>query len=136
MNKDKMELEEAIKTLKIVANKLDQPFKFAIETVLQELENLKEEYRQYREIICVTGGKDIDDITATQYVIIQREGYLRGRKEEQEKAREYILELQKNSIPKKVIEDELKKCEKSYSENLSFTGMSVILKMKKLLEEK
>ena len=34
-----MELEEAIKTLKIIVKKSDQPFKFAIETVLKELEN-------------------------------------------------------------------------------------------------
>ena len=37
--KNEMELEEAIKTLQIIANKSDEPFKFAIETVLQELEN-------------------------------------------------------------------------------------------------
>lgn len=79
----------------------------AIETVLQALENLQEEYRQYREFIAVTGGKDVDDITATQYVKIQREGYLRGRKEEQEKAKECILRLQENSISKKEIENKI-----------------------------
>ena len=64
--------------------------------------------RQYREFIFATEGKDIDDITATQYVRIQQEGYLRGRKEEQEKAKQFIEE---NSIPKKKIEDKIKEYE-------------------------
>ena len=46
MNEDKMELEEAIKTLKIVVNKSDQPFKFAIETVLQTLEKLQKHCKE------------------------------------------------------------------------------------------
>ena len=48
---DKMKLEEAIKTLKIIANKSDQPFKFAIETVLQALEEVTEERNDYRSQI-------------------------------------------------------------------------------------
>lgn len=74
----------------------------AIETVLQALENSQEECRQYREFIAVTGGEDVDDITATKYMTIKREGYLQGRVEEHEKAMQFIKE---NSIPKKKIED-------------------------------
>ena len=86
----------------------------AIETVLQAFENSKEECRQYREFIIATGGKDIDDITATQYVSIQREGYLRGREEEREKAKQFIEE---NSIPKKKIEDKIKELKDKIKQN-------------------
>ena len=126
MNKDK-ELEEAIKRLdkliELRKNKCGEikfdscicetrdletvlqalnNFIFVIEEMTQALENSQEECGQYREFIAVTGRKDVDDITATKYVRIQREGYLRGRKEEQEKAKQFIEE---NSIPKKKIED-------------------------------
>ena len=121
----KMDLDESINNLKRLVelrkNKCGE-IKFDtcicgtkdLETVLQELENLKEECRQYREFIIATGGKDIEDITSTQYVRIQQEGYIRGRKEEQEKAKQFIEE---NSIPKKKIEDKIKELKDKIKQN-------------------
>ncbi len=122
-----MDLEKAIKQLKdliidresFIQNDSDHDDVFlkdkkAIETVLQALEKLKEECRQYREFIYVTGGKDIDDITVTQYMQNQQEGYLRGRKEEQEKAKQFIEE---NLIPKKKIEEVKSKYKEKYKKH-------------------
>ncbi len=106
MNEDK-ELEEAVKRLNHVGG-ISFEVHEAIKTVLQRLKKSKEECRQYREFIFVTGGKDIEDITATQYIKIQQEGYLRGRKEEQEKAKQFIEENLKTKKKIKEILEELK----------------------------
>ena len=52
-----MELEEAIKTLQIIVNGSDEPFKFAMETVLEELKNsipkkkLEDKIKAYEKLI-------------------------------------------------------------------------------------
>lgn len=61
-----------------------------------ELEQEKEKCKKLSEFIAVTGGKDIEDITATKYMKIKQEGYLEGRQYEQQNAEEIIRQEIKN----------------------------------------
>ena len=111
----------------------------------QELENSQEEYRQYkelcrqfREFIYVTGGKDVDDITATKYMTIRREGYLKGRTEEHERA---IQSIKENYIPKKKIEDKINKLDleidEEYEKSMAYHQLVYArCVLKKILEDK
>jgi len=56
-----------------------------------ELEQEKEKNKAFYDFIMFTGGKDIKDITATEYIKIKQEGYLEGRQEEHQKAKEIIM---------------------------------------------
>ncbi len=56
-----------------------------IETLLQYIDQLEQENKQYKEFITEANGKDIKDITATEYMKIKQEGYIQGRIEEQDK---------------------------------------------------
>lgn len=95
MNKDK-ELEEAIKTLKIIANKSDQPFKFAIKTVLNYINIL--EKATDNKYCYVAGGRTLYSRLKELKKEDLIKAYLRLRNE----INQYIKE---NSVPKKKIEE-------------------------------
>lgn len=65
----------------------------------------KEKSQKLNEFITATGGKDIEDITATKYMQILQEGYLKGRQEEHEKAEEIIMNdyISKDKIKEKYL---------------------------------
>ena len=67
----------------------------AIETLLQYIDQLEQENKQYKEFITEANGKDIKDITATEYMKIKQEGYIQGRIEEQDKLIKCINKLNK-----------------------------------------
>ena len=72
-----------------------------LKTVLNLITKLQKENELLNEFIFVTGGKDIPkDITATRYVRILQEGYLKGKQEEREYAKKYFNELQEESKEK------------------------------------
>ncbi len=93
----------------------------AIEILLQYIDQLEQENKQYKEFIFVTGGKDIENITATQYMKIKQEGYIQGRIEEQDKLLKCINKQNKiiDEIIKSWKQDDARSIEelKKYFEN-------------------
>ena len=152
-------LEEAIKTLKVTKNVTNNyRIQEAIETVLQALDNsisteeynkIKEENEMLREYIIV--ATNLDEMTATRYAEIQKEGYFKGRAEGQQKAEQIISN---NYISKQLIKEEIKELERELKEieKLQFNDyyeyiqtstqtkiiclQSIIIKYKELLERK
>lgn len=68
---------------------------------IKELEEEKKALHEYLSI-----ALNLDEMTATKYINIQREAYIRGRAEEQQKAEQIIYE---NYIPKQDVIDEINK---------------------------
>ena len=93
-----MKLEESIKTLKIIANKSDQPFKFAIETVLDYINIL--EKATDNKYCYVTGGRTL----YSRLKELEKEDLIKAYLRLRNEVNKYIKE---NSIPKKKIEDKI-----------------------------
>ncbi len=109
-----MELEEAVKTLQIIANKSDQPFKFAIETVLDYINIL--ERATDNKYCYVKGGRTLYSRLKElekEYLI---KAYLRLRNE----VNKYIKE---NLIPKKKIKDKIKELKEEHKKQLTIETM-------------
>ena len=87
----------------------------SIETLLKYIEQLEQENKQYREFIIATSGKDIENITATKYMQIKREGYIEGRIEERDKLIKHINKLNK------MIDEMAKQLDKLQEEKLQYT---------------
>lgn len=98
----------------------------AIENILQDYtrqKQINEEHqktngelkkvKELEEYIFV--APNLDEMTATKYLAIQRESYVKGRAEEQQKAKQIIYE---NYIPKQKIKDVL---QNNRNEIFSFT---------------
>ena len=68
---------------------------------------LREKVKELEEYIFV--APNLDEMTATKYAAIQREAYIKGRAEEQQKAEQIIYE---NYIPKQKIKDKIEELEK------------------------
>lgn len=64
----------------------------AIENILADRERLIKENEELKEYIFI--APNLDEMTATQYSEIQRDAYLKGRAEEQQKAKQIVNELQ------------------------------------------
>ena len=70
----------------------------AIEHILAELEQKDKRIKELEEYIAI--APDLDEMTATKYINIQKEAYIRGRAEEQQRAEQIIYE---HYIPKQVV---------------------------------
>lgn len=79
---------EAIKTL-INDYKTSIKARFELQ---RRVEKQAKEIERLKEFIFATGGKDIEDITATKYMQIRQEGYIEGKQYEQSKAEKIIHE--------------------------------------------
>lgn len=116
---DKEKIEETKLRLKILLkDSCDCPEcrrnKNAYKILLQYIEELEQENKQYREFIFTTNGKDIENITATKYVQIRREGYIEGKIEEQNKSIKHINKLNK------MIDEMAKELNKAYFDEETF----------------
>lgn len=67
----------------------------AIENVIAYIERLEKENKELKEYIFI--APNLDKMTAIKYLEIQREGYFRGRNEEQQKAKPIINELEEKA---------------------------------------
>ena len=83
----------------------------SIRNVLAEREQDKKRIQELEEYISI--APNLDEMTATKYINIQREAYIRGKAEEQQRAEQIIYE---NYIPKQVIIDELNRHKLAYEE--------------------
>ena len=72
----------------------------AIENILAERELKDKRIQELEEYISI--APNLDEMTATKYINIQREAYIRGKAEEQQRAEQIIYE---NYIPKQVVID-------------------------------
>lgn len=72
----------------------------AIEHILSEREQDKKRIQELEEYISI--APNLDEMTATKFINIQREAYIRGKAEEQQRAEQIIYE---NYIPKQAIID-------------------------------
>ena len=69
--------------------------------ILQEfIKKLQKENKELKEYIAI--APNLDEMTATKYINIQQDGYIQGRVEEQQKAKQIIYE---NYIPKSKLKD-------------------------------
>lgn len=81
----------------------------ALENISNRTEELEQENKMFKEFYMACGSTDIaENITATRYAEIRREGYLEGCAERDKLAREICKEcskLKNNSISKDKIEE-------------------------------
>lgn len=89
--------------------------------------------KAFHHFIMFTGGKDIKDISATEYMRIRQEGYIDGRCYEQQKAEEIITN---NYISKDKIKEKIEEWDKSIKWNNADDHYYAINILKELLEEK
>lgn len=95
------ELRSGIETLKNIAEGAVPPEVSIKEAkaILKRYKELEEENKTLKEYIVV--APNLDEMTAVKYSNIQREAYIKGRAEEQQKAEQIIYE---NYIPTSVIQ--------------------------------
>ena len=115
-----MSIEEDVKRCKELikiehANWIGMSNQSAISNVLAELEQDKKRIQELEEYILI--APDLDEMTATKYLSIQREAYTKGKAEEQQRA-EYII--YKNFIPKQKIKELIK------NETINISGFECI----------
>lgn len=89
------------------AKNKDNPFvaiwekqNIALEHILSDYKRVLKENEELKEYIAI--APNLDEMTATKYRIIQQDGYIQGRAEEQQKAEQIIYE---NYIPIQKIKD-------------------------------
>lgn len=99
------ELREKVKELEEKNKHLSNTSDY--ETISLECTNLEEQLeiannriQELEEYISI--APNLDEMTATKYINIQREAYIRGKAEEQQRAEQIIYE---NYIPKQVVID-------------------------------
>lgn len=81
----------------------------AIEHILSDYERVLIENEELKEYIML--APNLDEMTAMKYSNIQKEAYIRGRAEEQQKAEQIIYE---NYIPAKKIKEKTENLKKEY----------------------
>lgn len=89
--------------------------KYYVKKMQAEREQYKKRIQELEEYISI--APNLDKMTATEYVNIQREAYVKGRAEEQQKAEEIINNYY---IPKQRIKDLIK------NETINISGFECI----------
>lgn len=94
--------EEDLKVLNevLLHNRETEQVRIAIEHMLAEREQKDKRIKELEEYIAI--APNLDEMTATKYIAIQEEAYIRGKAEEQQKAEQIIRE---NYIPKQAVID-------------------------------
>ena len=95
----------------LLHNRETEQVRIAIEHILAEREQKDKRIQELEEYISI--APNLDEMTATKYINIQREAYIRGKAEEQQRAEQIIYE---NYIPKQVVIDELNRHKLAYEE--------------------
>lgn len=82
----------------------DKEYRKVIENAQKDIAEQKDKrIQELEEYIAI--APNLDEMTATKYIVIQEEAYIRGKAEEQQKAEQIIRE---NYIPKQVVIDKMK----------------------------
>ena len=79
----------------------------ALEHILAEREQKDKRIKELEEYISI--APNLDEMTATKYINIQREAYIRGKAEEQQRAEQIIYE---NYIPMQAVIDKMEELNK------------------------
>ena len=85
--------------------------KHYVKVMQAELEQKDKRIQELEEYISI--APNLDEMTATKYINIQREVYIRGKAEEQQRAEQIIYE---NYIPKQAVIDQLNRHKLAYEE--------------------
>lgn len=112
------------KANKIIAeNKFDEGLYGLLMQEKEKNKELEATNKAFHHFIMFTGGKDIKDISATEYMRIRQEGYIDGRCYEQQKAEEIITNnyISKDKIKEKYLEMEQEYAKKVYDNNYNRT---------------
>ena len=115
-------------------------FKDGTELRLVEKENydkLVERIKELEEYISI--APNLDKMTATKYVSIQQEAYIRGRAEEQQKAEKIINEnyIQKQKVKDKIEEIKEDKESKYFDKFIITRDINYVIEiLEELLEDK
>ena len=103
----------------------------------REIKALKEKVKELEDYIFI--APNLDEMTATKYLNIQREAYIRGKADEQQKTEQIIYQ---NYIPKQKIKDKIEELNKKYEDSKDENGESpyfypslTIKILQKLLQE-
>ena len=91
----------------------------AMANILAEREQDKQRIKELEEYILIS--PNLDEMTATKYINIQKEAYIRGRAEEQQRAEQIIYE---HYIPKQVVIDKVNEINKKYEDSKDENGES------------
>lgn len=93
-------------------------------------EKHRKKIKELEEYISI--APNLDKMTATKYVSIQQEAYIRGRAEEQQKAEKIINE---NYIPKQKVKNRIKENKKLIDETYSEDIIQKLTDENEILEE-
>lgn len=105
-------------------------YQYAIDTLLSEYRRLQKENEELKEYIAI--APNLDEMTATKYRNIQRDAYIRGRAEEQQKAKQRIYE---NYIHKQKIKDKIEELSEIKGDFATYIATSERIKaLSELLE--
>lgn len=98
---------EEIKRYKDIIASIDPDFFFNfVDRVLSDRERLKKENKELKEYIFI--APNLDEMTATKYLEIQRDGYFKGRAEEQQKAKQIIEKLEAKANKYDILVEKIK----------------------------
>lgn len=105
----------------------------AISHILAEREQKDKRIQELEEYIAI--APNLDEMTATKYIVIQEEAYIRGKAEEQQKAEQIIRE---NYIPKQVVIDKMKEIKSLRDRCITAEGYNImngeVIVLQELLE--
>lgn len=114
----------------------------AIDNLLSEYKRVLKENEELKEYIAI--APNLDEMTATKYRNIQRDAYIRGRAEEQQKAKQRIYEnyIHKQKVKEKIeeLDIEISACEyadddsEEYKQEVEKNKMEFIRERKMLQE--
>ena len=125
----KENIEEDIKIIKrLITTKfnndysIDNKDKEAIDNILSDYKRVLKENEELKAYIML--APNLDEMTAMKYSNIQKEAYIRGRAEEQQKAEQIIYE---NYIPIEKIEGKIQDLKKEYKMELEKNSIKAFI---------
>lgn len=123
MQRDKLERDNRCGGWKIGDIYKHLELNTAIQNILAEREQKDKRIKELEEYIAI--APNLDEMTATKYIVIQEEAYIRGKAEEQQKAEQIIRE---NYIPKQVVIDKIEEIEiiKQITSKAKYTHLELL----------
>lgn len=135
MNEDVTILENWLRELNELFNKTyinNTKERNALVHILSDYKRVLKENKELKEYIFVV--PNLDKMTATKYMNIQKEAYVRGKVDEQQRAEQIIYE---NYIPKQKIKDKIKELVNTKGDLATYIAVIERIKvLEELLEEK
>lgn len=105
----------------------------SFDNILSDYKRVLKENEELKEYIAI--APNLDEMTAVKYRNIQQDAYIKGRAEEQQRAKQIIYE---NCIPVQKVKDkieELKKKVEELTDEKGYWGGSDLLEQIKVLQE-